>query len=94
MLLLAGLSADLGLPDGALAAEQVQQDDHEPIQLLCSPRPSPWTPVVTLKQALRLVSGVFHYILFATIIYVKFSTYTVRRTTSEDGLGELQSLKT
>ena len=25
---LAGLSADLGLPDGALTAEQEQQDDH------------------------------------------------------------------
>ena len=78
---------------GAVEVERVFWCATE-ILRVCLPRPSPWTPVVTLKQALRLVSGVFHYILFAIIIYVKFSTYTVRRTTSEDGLGELQSLKT
>ena len=53
-----------------------------------------WTPVVTLKQALRLLSGALHYILSSIMTYVKFSTYDVRRPISEDGLGELQSLKT
>ena len=82
---MAGLSADLGLPDGALAAEQVvQQDDHEPIQLLCSPRPSPWTPVVALKQVLRLVSGNYYNILSSIAKYVAVSIYNEHRTIPED----------